>query len=103
MDDSSWFANSMQDAGPSLEDFLASDPSELPFLQERPATTEDFLRYQIFADEWGSIEHLQQVCDFVVSTTSITYDTKRPARLNFVFCWRKAGSGQRRWCWRLLF
>lgn len=56
-----WFANSSDNSGPSLEDFLATDPSQLPFLQERPATAEDALRYQIFADEWGSIEHLQQV------------------------------------------
>lgn len=76
-DDSSWFANSLQDAGPSLEDFLAADPSELPFLQESPATTEDFMRYQIFADEWGSIEHLQQVCNFVSSV--VHYD--RPVYL----------------------
>lgn len=56
-----WFANSSNNPGPSLEDFLATDPSHLPFLQERPAIAEDFVRYQIFADDWGSIEHLQQV------------------------------------------
>lgn len=54
-----WFANS--EAGPSLEDFLATDPSQLPFLQERPATPEDVVRYQIFTDDWESIDHLQQV------------------------------------------
>lgn len=56
-----WFANSSANPGPSLEDFLATDPSQLPFLQERPATEEDCVRYQIFAEDWGSIEHLQQV------------------------------------------
>lgn len=56
-----WFANLSNNPGPSLEDFLATDPSHLPFLQEQPATAEDLIRYQIFADDWGSIEHLQQV------------------------------------------
>lgn len=65
--DGSLFEDSLQDAGPSLEDFLAADPSELPFLQESPATTEDFMRYQIFADEWSSIEYLQQVHNIVSS------------------------------------
>ena len=50
-----------EEAGPSLEDFLSLDPSHLPFLQERSAPTDDALRFQIFADEWNSIEHLQQV------------------------------------------
>ncbi|CAM9685156.1 unnamed protein product [Pylaiella littoralis] len=56
-----WFANLSNNPGPSLEDFLATDPSHLPFLQEQPATAEDLIRYQIFADDWGSIEHLQQL------------------------------------------
>lgn len=57
-----WLANSTAIPGPSLEDFLATNPSQLPFLQERPPTAEeDFVRYQIFAEDWGSIEHLQQV------------------------------------------
>lgn len=57
----SWFANEADD-GPSLEDFLATDPSQLPFLQELPeATTEDYVRYQLFVDDWDSIEHLQEV------------------------------------------
>lgn len=56
----SWFANET-DAGPSLEDFLATDPSQLPFLQERHEATEDYVRYQLFADDWESIEHLQEV------------------------------------------
>lgn len=56
-----WFADLSNTPGPSLEDFLASDPSHLPFLQERPATAKDLVRYQIFADDWESIEHLQQV------------------------------------------
>lgn len=56
----SWFAKET-DAGPSLEDFLATDPSQLPFLQERPDATEDYVRYQIFVDDWDSIEHLQEV------------------------------------------
>lgn len=59
-----WFTNSSDNPGPSLEDFLATDPSQLPFLQERLATAEDAVRYQIFADEWCSIEHLQQVRRF---------------------------------------
>ncbi|CAM9826608.1 unnamed protein product [Ascophyllum nodosum] len=50
-----------EEAGPSLEDFLSLDPSHLPFLQERSAPTDDALRFQIFADEWNSIEHLQQL------------------------------------------
>lgn len=56
-----WFSNSSATPGPSLEDFLATDPSQLPFLQERPATEEDYVRYELFAEDWGSIEHLQQV------------------------------------------
>lgn len=56
-----WFTNLPNNPGPSLEEFLATDPSQLPFLQERPATAEDFIRYQIFADDWDSVEHLQQV------------------------------------------
>lgn len=56
-----WFADVSNNPGPSLEDFLATDPSHLPFLQERPATAEDLVRYQIFADDWESIGHLQQV------------------------------------------
>lgn len=59
--DETWFSMSGTD-GPRLEDFLASDPSKLPFLQERPAMSEDFVQYQIFLDNWDSIERLQQVC-----------------------------------------
>ncbi|CAM9369821.1 unnamed protein product [Ectocarpus sp. 8 AP-2014] len=64
--DEDWFAGNSNDPGPSLEDFLATDPSQLPFLQERPATAEDFVRYQIFVDEWSSIEHLQQLRESVL-------------------------------------
>lgn len=56
----SWFAKETDD-GPSLEDFLATDPSQLPFLQERPEATEDYVRYRVFADDWDSIENLQEV------------------------------------------
>ncbi|CAM9897730.1 unnamed protein product [Ectocarpus sp. 4 AP-2014] len=64
--DEDWFAGNSNDPGPSLEDFLATDPSQLPFLQERAATAEDFVRYQIFVDEWSSIEHLQQLRESVL-------------------------------------
>lgn len=56
----SWFADE-NDPGPSLEDFLATDPSQLPFLQERPEATEEYVRYQVFVGDWYSIEHLQEV------------------------------------------
>lgn len=63
-----WFAANSSTSGPSLEDFLATDPSDLPFLQGSTATNEDLIRYKLFADNWGSIEHLQQVRnqDFLV-------------------------------------
>ncbi|CAN0574942.1 unnamed protein product, partial [Ectocarpus sp. 12 AP-2014] len=34
--------------------------------QERAATAEDFVRYQIFVDEWSSIEHLKQLRESVL-------------------------------------
>eukprot|EP00903_Cladosiphon_okamuranus_P017102 g15757.t1 len=61
-----WFSNASANPGPSLEDFLATDPSQLPFLQERPATEDDYVRYQLFAEDWGSIEHLQQLRESVL-------------------------------------
>ncbi|CAM9181904.1 unnamed protein product [Laminaria digitata] len=61
----SWFANET-DGGPSLEDFLATDPSQLPFLQELPEATEDSVRYQLFVDDWDSIEHLQELRESVL-------------------------------------
>lgn len=60
----SWFGNA-GDGGPSLEDFLAGDPSQLPFIKHTPGTgtahDQDTLRYQIFADNWDSIDKLHQV------------------------------------------
>lgn len=53
--------NDESEHGPPLESFLASDPSHLPFLRERPTESEDYVQYQIFADKWDSIQHLQQV------------------------------------------
>eukprot|EP00752_Nemacystus_decipiens_P012159 g10778.t1 len=59
-----WFAAA--NPGPSVEDFLATDPSQLPFLQEPRATEEDYVRYQLFVEDWGSIEHLQQLRESVL-------------------------------------
>lgn len=66
-----WFAANSSVPGPSLEDFLATDPSELPFLQGATATNEDLIRYRIFADEWNSIEYLQQVRNRDVNVTAV--------------------------------
>lgn len=63
----SWFGSAGGD-GPSLEDFLAIDPSQLPFLREGQGTVtssyEDCMRYQLFADIWESIDNLHQVPGF---------------------------------------
>ncbi|CAM9204796.1 unnamed protein product, partial [Hapterophycus canaliculatus] len=61
-----WFAANSSIPGPSLENFLATDPSELPFLQGATAANEDCVRYKLFADEWGSIGHLQQLRESVL-------------------------------------
>ncbi|CAM9494379.1 unnamed protein product, partial [Scytosiphon promiscuus] len=61
-----WFAANSSIPGPSLEDFLATNPSDLPFLQGATATNEDLIQYKIFADEWGSIEYLQQLRESVL-------------------------------------
>lgn len=82
-----WFTDSSAHPGPSLEDFLAADPSQLPFLHERPATEEDYMRYQIFADDWGSIEHLQHVSDMVGETHILdTVAFSCCAAVDFLLC-----------------
>lgn len=65
--DESLFANA-DDPGPSLEDFLATDPSLLPYVQDSPAAMEDCVRYKIFSDGQDSIEHLQKVGGWVVDS-----------------------------------
>lgn len=59
-----WFGNAGV-GGPSLEDFLASDAAQLPFMNMEHGTftgiNEDRVCYQLFADTWESIDHLHEV------------------------------------------
>ncbi|CAM9245808.1 unnamed protein product [Chrysoparadoxa australica] len=55
----------MGDDGPDLEDFLASDPGDLPFLDEsygrtRAAAGEDAVEYRIFLDGSKAVSDLRQ-------------------------------------------
>lgn len=63
-DENDWFEK-LGGGGPSLEDFLASDASQLPFMRAEHGTVtsinEDRVRYQLFADIWESVDHLQEV------------------------------------------